>query len=464
MAAVQADNINLPALDDNVSGVVTPQQEQALGQAFLRLFHSQVKEYDDPLMEDYLQNLLARIAQYSKLEDKHLDLILINNPQINAFAAPGGIVGVHSGLFLNTRSESELAGVLSHELAHLSQRHFARNVERSRQATLPTIAGLLAGMVLLATTHSDAGMAAIASTQAAGLETALRFSRENEQEADNIGMQTLYDAGFDPAAMTSMFERLLDTTRLMGQRAPEFLLDHPITQQRIAESRARTNNLPSRHVEDNLSFQLICARVRLNYAENPQQAIKRFQGELEGKSPNTVASQYGLALALAKAQRVDEAEAQIRKLLAQYPQQPEFSLALADILLLRDNTRAAATLVNDLLQVRPHYYPARLMQAQIFNRDRKYTDAERVLTQLTIERPLDTRAWYELAEARGLSGNTGGVFLARAEYYLLNGFYDPARQQLNYAQKFYKDDHIQTERIKHRLIDLDAMQKMSLKI
>lgn len=465
LSAAQADELNLPDLGDSASGIVSHQQEHDLGQAFLRLYRSRVPEFDDPSLTNYLEGVLARVARYSKLEDKHLDLIVISNPQINAFAAPGGIVGVNSGTFLYAQSDSELAGVLSHELAHLSQRHFARGVENSKNASLPSIAGVLAGLILVATGAGDAGMAAIASTQAAGMQSAMRFSRQNEQEADDIGMQTLAAAGFDPGAMTTMFEHMLDGSRFMGQRVPEFLLDHPVTEQRIAESRARLTNLVVKpHYDDNLEFQLMRVRVRLFYQENPQIAAKRFQSEMDGETLNPIASRYGLALAQLKAHQYDEAEKNLRALLKEYPEQNTFLLSLADLDFEREKYPEALGFIDAILKNDPKHYPARLLQSKILRYNKNYMDAELVLQRLSSDRPGDAQVWYELAETRGQAGNIAGVHLARAEYFILNGVFDKAKQQLNFAQKLLANNYVMTEKIKQRLLDIDKLENMSLDI
>jgi predicted Zn-dependent protease len=459
------NELNLPSLGDSSSGIVSPLQEQEIGQVFLRLYRSRVPEYDDPLLTRYLEGVLARIADSSQLNDKHLDLIVVSNPQINAFAAPGGIVGVHSGLFLYAQSEGELAGVLAHELAHLSQRHFARNVEKSRNASLPAIAGMLAGLILIATNSGDAGMAAIASTQAASMDASLRFSRQNEQEADNIGMQTLMTAGFDPAAMTSMFEHMLDATRFMGQRVPDFLLSHPVTEQRIAESRARLTNLTLQaHYSDNLEFHLMRARVQLHYAESPQLAIKRFQSEIDGKTLSLVASRYGLALAQTRAHRYDEADKNLRALLTEYPGQNTFIYSLANLNFERDQYATALAQIDEILQNDPVHYPARMLQSKILRYNKRFTEAEVVLQRLSVDRPGDAQVWYELAEARGQAGNISGVHLARAEFFILNGVYDKAKQQLGFAQKLLANNYVATEKIKQRLLDIDRLEKMSIKL
>ena len=214
-----------------------PAQERALGQAWLRSFRASVPLAEDPLVFEYLDNLLVELASYSDLQDKRLSLVVVNNPTINAFAVPGGVVGVHTGLMQHASTEAQLASVLTHELAHLSQRHFARSVEASRRASITTIAGLLAGIALAASSSGDAATAAIMSTQAAALDNQLRYSRVHEREADRLGMQSLVRAGYPPVAAAEMFGHMLDVSRVYGEELPEFLRTHPVTQSRISDAR-----------------------------------------------------------------------------------------------------------------------------------------------------------------------------------------------------------------------------------
>jgi predicted Zn-dependent protease len=184
-----ANEIKLPRLGDTVSGIVSKRQEYELGRTWLKAFRSRVREHDDPLMQEYLEQLLYDLATYSDLEDPRLELVIVNNASMNAFAVPGGVVGFHTGVFAFAEKEDQMASVLAHELAHLSQRHFARGLEAQRASSMVTLAGLLGSLVLAATAGGDAGMAAITATQALAMDSRLRYSRSNEQEADRIGLE-----------------------------------------------------------------------------------------------------------------------------------------------------------------------------------------------------------------------------------------------------------------------------------
>jgi len=201
--ALGAD-LQIPDLGDASGGLISPSQEFDLGQKWLRIYRSQVPTTRDPFLQTYVENLIRKIASYSELPDKRLDILVIENPTLNAFAVPGGIIGVHTGLFRYSETEEQFSSVMAHELAHLSQRHYARRVAMQKKASIPTLAAMLAGILVLATTGSDAGIAAISAAQAGALEAQLKFSRQMEQEADRLGMETLVRADMNPYAMSDV--------------------------------------------------------------------------------------------------------------------------------------------------------------------------------------------------------------------------------------------------------------------
>ena len=346
-------DIQLPDLGAAGAGIVSPAREYQLGQAWLRAFRSQVRTSSDPILYEYLEGLLANLAHHSQLKNHRLDLIIIPNPTINAFAVPGGVVGVNTGLFLYAGNEDQLASVLAHELAHLSQRHYARSLEAASNASIPTLAGILAGFILAATAGADAGLAALSATQAAALDNQLRFSRQNEQEADRIGLQTMIAADRDPHASAEIFERMLRETRY-SSRPPEFLLTHPVTESRIADAKNRARRSPDNIVyADNPKFYYMQARAKLLHAENPNIAAKTFSYELKGETPSVKASRYGLALALTKAGRYAEAQDALTPLLEAEPDNYLFQIAQAELLATTGEFSQAQDLLEQALTQRP---------------------------------------------------------------------------------------------------------------
>lgn len=448
--ATSTSNLNLPELGDASSSVVSPQQEYEVGQSWLRLYRSQVPTLSDPLMSDYLDRLLTSLAGASELKDQRLELILVKNPTMNAFAVPGGVVGVHTGLFLFAENEDQLASVLAHELAHLSQRHFARGVEQRQRASLPTMAALLGSLVLAATAGGEAGIAAMTATQAAALDAQLRFSRQNEEEADRLGMQTMVRAGKDPEAVPAMFESMLRTIRYT-QRPPEFLLTHPVTEKRIADSRSRADQYPKIHHPQSTEYFLMQARAKLLHATTPQDAIKRFSSELQGETESVEGSRYGLVLALTAVGQTDKAREMLQPLLTSEPDSIPFRLAAVDIEVAENQLDKATGLLTGALKQWPYSHPLNIRLAEVLMKKGDYAQSEQLLEILVKRRPNDDYVWYELAEAHGLAGNILGVHSARAEYFILNGVYDRAQQQLENALKLARGDYHQSAILEERL-------------
>lgn len=450
LSASAQNDLNLPELGDASSAIVSPQQEYDLGQSWLRSYRSQVPTISDPLITDYLERLLTDLARASEIRDQRLDLILVKNPTMNAFAVPGGVVGVHTGLFMYADTEDQLASVLSHELAHLSQRHFARGVEQRQRASIPTMAALLGSLVLAATAGGDAGIAAMTATQAAALDAQLRFSRQNEEEADRIGMQTMVAAGKNPEAVPEMFEGMLRSIRYT-QRPPEFLLTHPVTEKRIADSRNRASKYPSRHYPQTDDYFLMQARAKLLHATSPQDAVKRFTSELEGETTSATGSRYGLVLALTASQQTARAREQLQPLLHQEPDNIAYRLADIDIAIAENQLERAATMLSTDLKQWPFSNPLGIRYAEVLMKKGDHSLGEKVLEELVKRRPKDDYVWYLLAETHGLAGNILAVHSARAEYYILNGIYDRAQEQLQNALKLSHGNYHQTALLEERL-------------
>jgi predicted Zn-dependent protease len=443
--------LKLPELGDGSSSLISMQKEHELGRAWLKVFRSQVRTVADPLLQTYLEDLVYQLATHSQLRDRRLEVVLVDNATLNAFAVPGGIVGVHNGLFLHADTEAQLASVLGHELAHLSQRHFARSVEQQQRASIPTMAGMLAALVLAATAGGDAGMAAMTATQAAALQSRLNYSRQNEQEADRLGMDTLVGAGYDPNAFAAMFDNMLRATRYAGRRPPEFLLTHPLAESRISDARNRAREYPRRVYVDNIDFQLMRARAELQLAPNAADAIKRFRARIDGSGRDRIAAHYGLALAYLKNGQPDRAREQLAPLLAQEPRKIAYICLDAETDLAAGETRRAMDKLTTALRINPGNHPLTMLYADALLKSNQPHRAAELLAQHTKRRPNDPSIWYLLAETHGLAGNIVGVHQARAEYFVLSGVLDRASQQLGYALPLVEGDALATARIEERI-------------
>ncbi|MFA0811283.1 M48 family metalloprotease [Microbulbifer epialgicus] len=457
-ATADSEEIRLPELGDSTSGVVSRQREKELGQMWLRIFRSQVKTSSDALLQQYVERTVKELAEYSPLEDKNIDVVVVSNETMNAFAVPGGIMGVHTGLFLFAKSEDQFASVVAHELGHLSQRHYARSLEAQRNSTIPTLAGMLGALVLAATAGGEAGIAAMTATQAAALDSQLRFSRKNEQEADRVGIETLAKSGRDPDAAGEMFEQMLKATRYY-RRPPEFLLTHPVTEKRIADAKLRAQRMEDVAPTDSRDYHLMRARIRLASEPTPQQAVKRFQAELNGINDNEDAARYGLALAQIAAGRPDTALETLQPLLDKEPSKAAFILARADIDLVRSDYSSATKRLQYALDRNPGDHALIMGLANAHFKAGNYLAAERLLAKYSRVRKKDPSVWYLLAETHGLAGDIVGVHEARAEYYILNGVFDKALQHLRHGIRMTKNDYQTNAILEQRLKDVIKMQE-----
>jgi len=460
VSAASSQELKLPNLGESSTSMFSSEFEHQLGRTWLRIFRSQVPTVDDPLLFDYLEDLIYNLITHSKLQDRRVEIVIVDNPNINAFAVPGGVIGIHNGLLLYAQTEDELATVLSHEIAHLSQRHFSRGVEFQKTQQPLTLAGMLAGLILMATVGGDAGMAAISATQAAAQDSAMRYSRGNEQEADRVGMQTMVAAGLDPHAAPAMFERMLAASRYSSsERIPEFLRSHPLSENRIADTRNRARQYPKQIRPTSLNYQLMRARVVNQLADTPEQAVERFRGELKGDPRSREAAQYGLVLALTSAGRPEQASLELDSIWSGDPDRVEYVLADADIDVLRNEPGKAVNKLAARLKLSPGNHPLTMAYANALMKNQQPHIAEEVLVEQGKRRSNDPGLWYLLAEVQGLAGNIVGLHQSRAEYFILNGILDQAEKQLTYALKLSREDYHNTAKINQRLKDISRMRE-----
>jgi predicted Zn-dependent protease len=447
---------DLPDFGDSAGGVISPAEERRLGEDLLRHLRGHAHLIEDPELEAYVGSLGTRLVTQSDHRAEHLfTFFLIDDPAINAFAAPGGFIGIHSGLFLYTEAEAELAGILAHEIAHVTQRHMARSFERASKLSIPVAAAML-GALLLSTQNPEAGQAALAAISAGGVQDRIDFTRANEEEADRVGMQTLVRSGFDPMGIPAFFERLQRANRLSeNAELPEFLRTHPVTVARIADARSRADQLPRGNYQDGIGFYLMRAKLQVLTAQRPLAAVEYFATRI--KSPTTGAGQaarYGHALALTKAAQYDRARAEIQALLRTDSEQPAYLLAAARLDLTAGRTSAGLEVYRNLLGLYPGYRPAVLGYVEALVGAGKSRDALKVLRDYARDHERDLAYYRLLAEAEGKAGAEVEAQIAMAELRFLSGETELACQQLRFAQRSRTTDHFQRERIAARLKDM----------
>ena len=306
---------SLPDLGDGAGGILPPLVERKIGESIIRDIRQRDPAYlDDPEIADYLNELGARLSAAVPGGRQDFEFIVIRDSSINAFALPGGFIGAHTGLVLASESESEVASVLAHEMAHVTQRHIARMLGAQQQVQLPVMIAMAAAL-LLGRSRPDLAQAAAMAAQGAVVQTQLGYSRDYEREADRIGFQTLSGAGFDGHAMASFFERLQRYTRIIDDgTVPGYLRTHPVTTERIADAQARAANQPYRQHPDSTEYHLVRAKLRAEAGE-ARDAVTHFRAAVRDRRfANEPAASYGLVVALLRANQPREAAAELARL------------------------------------------------------------------------------------------------------------------------------------------------------
>ncbi|MDO6816593.1 M48 family metalloprotease [Cobetia amphilecti] len=430
--AASHNDYGLPDLG-SASGGISSNDEYRIGRAWLRQFRAHVREWDDPITLDWIGSIVRQLAPWSELDDRTFIITLVASSQLNAFAVPGGVVGVNTGLFAFAPDRDAFASVLAHELGHLSQHHFARNMERQAETRLPTLAGFLAGMVIAAGGGGSAGIATMAGTQAAAISDQLAYSRRFEQEADRVGIDALSRAGFDPEAMPRMFRAMQRMASLQGGNAPEFLLTHPVTEARIGDTQARADAMQKVTPDPlaQLAYAMIRARALLALnLRQPEQGLTTLRED----NPDPDAIAYYQALAAAEHNQVDKALAALDRLHDKHPDLTLISASAVEVA--RDARRyeEATRRARRLLRLQPDYLPTRLAMAEV-ELQQDPAAARQQLEDMRRDHPDDPKVWSLASEASGRSGHTAEAFLYRAEFDQLEGRMDKAFAQLKLADE-----------------------------
>ncbi|MEK7697502.1 MAG: M48 family metalloprotease, partial [Pseudomonadota bacterium] len=343
---------------------------------------------DDAELNYYLQALGQRLVASSDSPQQEFHFYIVKDPSINAFAVPGGFISVHTGLLLATQSEAEFASVMAHEIAHITQRHIPRMIADAQRTTLPAMASVLSA-VLLVVGGQPGGDAAIALTTATVAQRELNFSRAFEEEADRLGMNTLARAHFDPRAMPAFFEQLQNFNRHNESSLPEFLRTHPVTVNRIADSRNRAERFPYRQVPDSPEFHHARARIRALTADDPVESVRTFRGSLaQGKYRDGDAERYGYALALTRTRQYDAARTEIQKLIERRPELPAYRLAEAEIETAAGRYDMALSLYAAARRKFPGYTPLLRTHAEVLLKAGRAGEA-RDLLRLALKRQPD---------------------------------------------------------------------------
>jgi predicted Zn-dependent protease len=460
--------LDLPQIGDPADNSLSPADEKRLGGEVMAELYGHNYMLEDPEISEYLSALGWKLAASSQSRPPSLLFFMMNDDRINAFALPGGFIGVNAGLLLAASNESEVAGVLGHELAHVTQRHIARTQEDTEVASMATWLAVIA-TIIAGSADPDLVIGALSLGQSLNYQRQVNYTRAHELEADRIGIQTMARAGFDPFAMASFFQKLEQQSRLYGSGVPEFLRTHPLNTTRVSEARARAaslassvtpsfdpysgsvvaqglpsipngapvNTAPPPHAPPTradrarsaLDFAVIQARTRVLSADRPSEALEYFSRELA--SHESTPARYGAALAMAELGQSAEAFAMLKPALEQNPRQANLNLLQGRLQLLAGTRDLALATLANTLAMYPEYAPAILAYADAQMAAGKPDDARQVLISHEQALGVQVETYNLLSQAARASGNMAEASYQMANFMFVRGDAGGALAQLD---------------------------------
>jgi len=448
---------DLPDLGDVSRGVLSTVQERQLGVEVMREVRNDRSYLDDAELNAYLANLGYRLASNSPDARIGFEFFVMNDPSINAFALPGGFIGVHTGLMASAQTESELAAVIAHEIAHVTQGHIARLVANQQQAQIGSIVAMALAL-LAARSNPQLAQGAIVGAQAAVVQSQLNFTRDMERDADRVGLSILERSGFDVRGMSSFFERLQRATRSFETSAPAYLRTHPMTTERIADALNRIDSLPYRQVPDDPEFQFV--RTRLIAMQGaPRDAVQTFEtGLRQGAFINEAAQRFGLVHALMRNRELPRAMKELRALRAVAPRLPMIDALEGDLLVASGNLKGAVAFYQAALLEHPRYRALVYDQADLLIRLGRPAEALKLASESLQFFPSDHRLYFIQARAYSEMGRVLPQGRAQAEANVLLGNRALAIEQLQNALKAGDGDFFELSAAESRLRELRAQQ------
>jgi beta-barrel assembly-enhancing protease len=463
LAAQPLRGEELPELGDIASDELSLAAEKKIGQQIMNEIRWREPTYlDDPDIETYLNQLGARLVAASSDPGMDFYFFTINEPTINAFAMPGGFIGVHTGLILSAQTESELAGVLAHEISHVTQRHIARQVFQSKKLSMASMVAM--GLALLAArSNPQAAMAGISASQAGAISAQLAYSRDFEREADRLGFDTLKQGGFDPGGMPGFFERLQSSTRLYENNATAYLRTHPLTVERLSDMQNRQQTVNYRQVADSQDFLLVRARVRALQGR-PVDAVRDFEALLrEKKYASEGSARYGLAVAYARSANWVAAEQELLAVRKLKVSSAMVERLLAEAKVARGDLEGGLAIYRDAIARYPLNHSVLYGYGDALVGGKRYAEALKFSDTQLQSHPQDARFFKMRAEAYAGLGRRSQQHLALAEMTLLKGQTAGAIEQLQLAQQAGDGNFFEMSVIDGRLREMKKRQLEEMK-
>nr|WP_099049319.1 M48 family metalloprotease [Acinetobacter bohemicus] len=440
-------------------GLIDQQKEKMIGEKVFREVQRHMPVMQNPWLEDQLFNVFAHILSQTQL-GQPIGLVIINDAQINAFAVPGGLFALNAGLITSARNMDEVAGVMAHEVAHVSQRHYSRSQEAFKGQGLLTLAGLLVGALVASQADGDIGTAVMLGTQAALMDKQLNYSRNQEREADRIGMQYMYSAGYNPQSMADFFEVMHRATSQVSF-LPDFWLTHPLSTERMSEARLRANQLPQ--VKSNLhdeDFEILkwYSMVISNQATEQQLQIlanrKNFAGQVALSAFYLKQGDYVLAQ-----QVLDQAKMHQRL-------NNLMILIQTDIYLGQNKVDEAYTAIQSTARIMPENRALAFKLAEVLIRQKEAGQALSLIQRFSNKNPRDIAAWRLMQQAANIDQQsplrTVNVLRYRAEVEYWSGWEENAIKSLLHAERLVKNNEGLSAKLKIRLSEMQKERQLKI--
>jgi len=440
----------LPDLGSPAATILSKTDEYRLGAMVAHELREQNALLEDPEVSEYINNIGERLASQSAMGGQDFHYFVVKDTTINAFAVSGGYVFINAGLILATSTESELAGVMAHETAHITQHHIARMLADQSKQSLPTIAALIGAILLGAVGGGQAAEGAIAATQGMAVQHQINFTRDNEWEADRVGIGYLAGAGFDPYGMGSMFETMARHQGLAATYIPAMLIDHPMDSDRIAEQHSRAAQFPAVKMHDSESYTLIRERVRVLTATGDTDVAAQYAQKIAHGGDN-LGNRYGEALALMNSNRAEEAVKILAPLVQQHEGLTLLHSALGQAQAKAGHSKEALATFQRAEELFPRNVPVTVRYAEELMTVGRAAEAHNMLLDLFNNVPPTPDQIRLTALAASAAGDAGDAYFYMGEYQISNGDLSLAAQQLQLALASPHISQIQRQRYQARL-------------
>nr|WP_228279189.1 M48 family metalloprotease [Acinetobacter indicus] len=449
---------NVPEIGAGV-GLIDQQKERMIGEKVYREVQRQMPVAQNPWLEDQLFSVFSHLLSQTQM-GQPIGLLIINDPQINAFAVPGGLFALNTGLVTSARNMDEVAGVMAHEIAHVTQRHYSRSQEAFKGQGLLALAGVLVGALVASQADGDAGAAVMMGSQAALMDKQLTYSRNQEREADRIGMQYMYTAGYNPQSMADFFEVMHRATSRVSF-LPDFWFTHPLTTERMSEARLRANQLP--RVKSSLRDEEFDILKQYTLVVSNQATEQQLQVLA---SHNNFAAQLALAAfytrqgdyALAQ-QTLDQAKNHRRL-------HHLISLIQTDIYLGQNKLSEAYKVISSPARIMPENRALNYKLAEVLIRQNQPAEAQALVQKFLNRNERDLSAWRLMQQAANIDRSsplrTVNVLRYRAELQYWSGWEEEAIKSLLHAQRLAKDNQAMTAKLKTRTTEMQRERQLKI--